>query len=54
MGPPGKELDSRLMKHLQAIGAFLVAEKRISAAPANWAPIFNTRPIQEFLRAEKP
>lgn len=54
MGPPGKELDSRLMKHLQGIGAFLVAEKRISAAPADWAPIFNTRPIQEFLRAEKP
>ncbi|WOB07108.1 NrtA/SsuA/CpmA family ABC transporter substrate-binding protein [Piscinibacter gummiphilus] len=54
MGPPGKELDSRLMKHLQAIGAFLVAEKRISATPANWAPIFNTRPIQDFLRAEKP
>ena len=54
MGPPGKELDSRLMKHLQSIGAFLVAEKRISAAPANWGPIFNTRPIQEFLRAEKP
>ncbi|MCR5883382.1 NrtA/SsuA/CpmA family ABC transporter substrate-binding protein [Rhizobacter sp. J219] len=54
MGPPGKELDSRLMKHLQGIGAFLVSEKRISAAPADWAPIFNTRPIQEFLRAEKP
>ncbi|HEY0821674.1 MAG TPA: NrtA/SsuA/CpmA family ABC transporter substrate-binding protein [Rhizobacter sp.] len=54
MGPPGKELDSRLMKHLQSIGVFLVSEKRISAAPTNWAPIFNTRPIQEFLRAEKP
>ncbi len=53
MGPPGKELDSRLMKHLQGIGAFLVAEKRISAAPADWTRLFNTRPMQEFLRAEK-
>jgi aliphatic sulfonates family ABC transporter substrate-binding protein len=53
MGPPGKELDSRLMKHLQGIGAFLVLEKRISAAPSDWTRLFNTRPLQELLRAEK-
>lgn len=53
MGPPGKELDSRLMKHLQGIGSFLVQEKRISAPPSDWSRIFNTRPIQEFLRTEK-
>lgn len=53
MGPPGKELDSRLMKHLQSIGAFLLAEKRISAMPSDWSRIFNTRPIQELLQAEK-
>ena len=49
MGPPGKELDSRLMKHLQGIAAFLLAEKRIPAAPADWAGIFNTKPIQALL-----
>lgn len=53
MGAPGKEGDSRLMKHLQGIGAFLVAEKRISAAPADWSGLFNTRPIQELLRSDK-
>lgn len=53
MGPPGKELDSRLMKHLQGIGAFLLAEKRISALPADWTRIFNTRPLQQYLQAEK-
>ena len=53
MGPPGKELDSRLMKHLQGIGVFLAAEKRISAAPSEWTRLFNTRPLQEFLRTEK-
>ncbi|MFT3665461.1 aliphatic sulfonate ABC transporter substrate-binding protein [Piscinibacter sp.] len=53
MGPPGQELDSRLMKHLQSIGSFLLTEKRISALPSDWSRIFNTRPIQELLRAEK-
>lgn len=53
MGPPGKELDSRLMKHLQGIGNFLVAEKRISALPTDWTKLFNTQPIQELLKAEK-
>jgi taurine transport system substrate-binding protein len=53
MGPPGKELDSRLMKHLQGIGGFLVAEKRISAVPSDWTRLFNTQPLQDFLRSEK-
>ena len=49
MGPPGKEIDSRLMKHLQGIAAFLVEEKRIPAPPENWPGIFNTKPIQSLL-----
>jgi aliphatic sulfonates family ABC transporter substrate-binding protein len=49
MGAPGKELDSRLMKHLQAIAEFLVAEKRIQAPPKDWAGLFNTKPIQAHL-----
>jgi aliphatic sulfonates family ABC transporter substrate-binding protein len=49
MGPPGQEMDSRLMKHLQGIAAFLVDEKRIPAAPENWPGIFNTKPIQALL-----
>ncbi len=49
MGPPGKETDSRLMKHLQRIAAFLVSEKRIAATPENWPGIFNTKPIQALL-----
>lgn len=49
MGPPGKEIDSRLMKHLQGIAAFLVDEKRIPGPPSNWPGIFNTKPIQELL-----
>jgi aliphatic sulfonates family ABC transporter substrate-binding protein len=52
MGPPGRELDSRLMKHLQGIGNFLVAEKRINALPADWSRLFNTQPIQAFLASE--
>lgn len=53
MGPPGKEADSRLMKHVQGIAAFLVAEKRINAAPSDWSKLFNTKPIQTFLASEK-
>jgi len=53
MGPPGRELESRLMKHLQGIGAFLIGEKRISAAPSDWSRLFNTRPLQDVLAAEK-
>jgi len=49
MGPPGKEIDSRLMKHLQGIAAFLVEQKRIPAPPENWPGIFNTKPIQALL-----
>jgi hypothetical protein len=41
------------MKHLQGIGGFLVAEKRISAAPSDWTRLFNTQPLQDFLRSEK-
>jgi aliphatic sulfonates family ABC transporter substrate-binding protein len=52
MGAPGKELDSRLMKHLQGIAAFLVQEKRIPAPPADWSGIFNTKPIQALLASK--
>jgi aliphatic sulfonates family ABC transporter substrate-binding protein len=48
LGAPGKELESRLMKHLQGIGAFLLAEKRIQALPGDWAGLFNTKPIQAY------
>lgn len=53
MGAPGKELDSRLMQHLQGIGAFLVSEQRIKETPRNWAGLFNTAPIRAALAAEK-
>lgn len=53
MGTPGKESESRLMKHFQGIGNFLVGEKRISAPPADWSRLFNTRPLQAVLAAEK-
>lgn len=49
MGAPGAEMDSRLMKHLQGIAAFLVEEKRIQAVPQNWPGLFNTKPIQAYL-----
>ncbi len=41
------------MKHLQGIGAFLVAEKRIQAVPEDWAALFNTKPIQAYLASRK-
>lgn len=53
LGVPGKEAESRLMKHLQGIAEFLVAEKRIKAAPSDWSGIFNTKPIQTFLAKNK-
>ncbi|MDX5629544.1 MULTISPECIES: NrtA/SsuA/CpmA family ABC transporter substrate-binding protein [unclassified Brenneria] len=53
MGAPGKELDSRLMKHLQSIGAFLVSEQRIKETPKDWASLFNTGPIQKVIASEK-
>lgn len=49
LGAPGKEMDSRLMKHLQGIGDFLLAEKRIQALPADWTGLLNTKPIQTYL-----
>ncbi|WP_245479432.1 ABC transporter substrate-binding protein, partial [Hansschlegelia zhihuaiae] len=49
LGAPGKELDSRLMKHLQNIGGFLVEQKRIQAEPKDWAGLFDTKPIQAYL-----
>jgi ABC-type taurine transport system substrate-binding protein len=53
LGAPGKELDSRLMKHLQGIGAFLLEEKRIPALPSDWAGLFDTKPIQAYLASRK-
>lgn len=49
LGEPGKELDSRLMKHLQGIGAFLIEQKRIQAEPKDWAGLFYAKPIQTYL-----
>lgn len=49
LGEPGKEMDSRLMKHLKNIGDFLLAEKRIQALPADWSGLINTKPIQTYL-----
>lgn len=49
LGAPGQELDSRLMKHLQNIGAFLIEQKRIQAEPKDWAGLFDTKPIQAYL-----
>jgi aliphatic sulfonates family ABC transporter substrate-binding protein len=53
MGAPGKELDSRLMKHLQGIAAFLVSEKRIKEVPKEWTKLFNTAPLLKTMAAEK-
>lgn len=53
LGVPGKEAESRLMKHLQGIGAFLLTEQRIKEAPGNWAGLFNTAPIRAVLSGEK-
>jgi aliphatic sulfonates family ABC transporter substrate-binding protein len=53
LGAPGQELDSRLMKHLQNIGAFLIEEKRIPALPSDWAGLFDTKPIQAYLASRK-
>jgi taurine ABC transporter substrate-binding protein len=53
LGAPGQEIESRLMKHLQGIGAFLLAERRIQALPADWAGLFNTRPIQAYLASRR-
>jgi len=49
MGAPGEELDSRLMRHLQGIGEFLVAQERIDRTPEDWSGLFNTLPIQRVL-----
>lgn len=53
LGAPGKEPDSRFMKHLQGIAAFLVEQKRIPAPPADWSGILDTKPIQTYLAARK-
>jgi taurine ABC transporter substrate-binding protein len=53
LGAPGQELNSRLMKHLQGIGAFLLEEKRIQALPSDWAGLFNTKPIQAYIASRK-
>ncbi len=41
------------MKHLQGIGNFLLAEKRVNALPTDWTRLLNTQPIQTFLANEK-
>lgn len=54
LGAPGQTENSQLLKHMQSIGRFLLAEQRIKALPQDWAPLFNTQPIQALLAAEKP
>jgi aliphatic sulfonates family ABC transporter substrate-binding protein len=49
LGAPGQETDSRLMKHLHGIAAFLVSEKRVQAPPADWSGLIDTKPIQTYL-----
>ena len=53
MGPPGKEADSRLGKHLQGIAEFLLEEKRIQAVPTDWGGLMNTRAVQTYLAGRK-
>lgn len=53
LGAPGQESNSRLMKHLNGIGAFLLDEKRIQALPGDWPGLFNTKPIQTYLASRK-
>jgi aliphatic sulfonates family ABC transporter substrate-binding protein len=53
IGPPGQEANSRLGKHLQGIAAFLVEEKRIQAAPADWSGLLYTKPVQTYLAGRK-
>ncbi|WP_034467263.1 aliphatic sulfonate ABC transporter substrate-binding protein [Afipia sp. P52-10] len=53
MGPPGQEANSRLGKHLQGIAAFLLAEKRIQAAPTDWAGLLNTKSLQVYLASKQ-
>ena len=52
LGSPGRELNSRLMKHLQEIG-LPAEEKRIQALPSDWAGLFDTKPIQTYLASRK-
>ena len=53
LGPPGQEINSRMMVHLKEIGDFLISEKRINALPADWSKIINSQPMQAYLAASK-
>jgi taurine transport system substrate-binding protein len=53
LGAPGEELKSRIMVHLQDIGDFLHAEKRIDALPTDWSKIINTQPLQTYLAGKR-
>ncbi len=53
LGAPGGELKSGIMVHLQDIGDFLYAEKRINALPTDWSKIINTQPLQVFLAGKR-
>lgn len=50
MGVPNDVNDSRLMKHLQSIGNFLLTQKRINKLPANWAPLIDTVPLESVVK----
>lgn len=53
LGAPGAVATSRMMSHLQEIGDFLVAEKRITALPKDWSGIIDTTPLQTYLAKTK-
>ncbi|MGF6629515.1 taurine transport system substrate-binding protein [Pseudomonas frederiksbergensis] len=53
-GPTGQRQNARLVKHFQAIGQFLLAQERIQALPTDWSLLFNTQPIETYLKAHKP
>ena len=53
LGSRGAVATSRMMTHLQEIGDFLLAEKRITALPKDWSGIIDTTPLQTYLAKTK-
>ncbi len=49
LGASDQKMNSRMMKHLEDIGEFLLAEKRITALPTDWSKIINTQPLQTYV-----
>lgn len=53
LGAPGEVMKSRMMAHLQDIGDFLIAEKRIAALPKDWSKIIDVTPLQTYLASKQ-